>query len=164
MRLVERIDLDIRKAYKSLDDPDLRFKHEMMIRQPYSAVQSALTERFDNDLRDDTDPNVDVSFVWGLERRGRIWIVFISMIGPYAAVTREEGDPIAPNVVVGSDEDETALLHIIQEFGFTVLDKTMLERPCKLRLFNTEPERIRIFQALFANTDLLPWERPSIEY
>ena len=49
-------------------------------------------------------------------------------------------------------------LFAIVSNSIRLLDRDALLIPVPMRLFNTEPENTRVYQALFTDTDILPWE------
>lgn len=152
-----------REKYGSLDSPDFSF------------VQQALDEQSGDDLirefekcfrvEDYTDTNDDVAFFVGLTSRksGRRWGLALSMVGPFATLLRVGKEGGVETVVTRSerpiDADEERLLNICEEKGFQLLDKKVLSQPVRARLFNTQPERVKLYQVLFSDVDLLPWER-----
>jgi hypothetical protein len=43
-----------------------------------------------------------------------------------------------------------------------LLSRRELERPVALRLYDVEPENVRIYQALFEESDILPWDLETL--
>ncbi len=159
----ERILHDMRRRieerYGSLASPRFSFVREAMAANPYASVVRRIEERFA--CEEDTDPNDDVSFGYVLRDPSGVWVLRLSMIGPYAVLMRQRRDGsvevVAPGTAVAS-ESERQLMHLLADAGVVVVDRRTLLEPVQLALSNTEPNRVRVYQALFTDTDVLPWE------
>ncbi|MBI1925548.1 hypothetical protein HYR99_15005 [Candidatus Poribacteria bacterium] len=113
------------------------------------------------EVEEDTDANDDVSFCYLLVKGNKRWSLNISMIGPYAVLMRinhlrrfEIAYPDDGNL----SQLENEITKILQKNSITLLPRYLLECPVPLKLYNTEPENVKIYQALFTDTDILPWE------
>lgn len=155
---IDRIYRVIRERYKDLDEPDFRFVQDVVVNNPYLQVVDQISNIFATE--EDTDLNYDVSFGYVLTRDSGFWALRLSMLAPYAVLLRadqeERLEPVsseAPDV----NEAEQTLLTLLREQGITVLDRATLDRPVTLKLFNASPANTRIYQALFFDTDVLPW-------
>jgi hypothetical protein len=157
--MTEVIDV-IRSVYGSFENPDFHFASEALRRRPYEQVVSQLERIFK--AEEDTDVNDDVSFGYVLRSHGqREWVLRLSMVGPYAVVLRLSGNGPAEVVSPGAptlEEQELKLLQVLSAQGIQVLSQDELMRPVPLSLYNTNPGNVRIYQALFSDTDVLPWE------
>lgn len=150
----------ISTTYESLEDPQFFFVNEVIARCPYNAVIRQLEQWFL--VEEDTDLNADVSFQYILKLGDNIWSLQLSMLGPYAAIYRviKPGAAfkvLAPNTTSLSEADKV-LMQVLRDNGILVLDQETLEYPVSLRLSYTEPGNTRIYQALFGDYDVLPWE------
>jgi hypothetical protein len=70
------------------------------------------------------------------------------------------GDSGAVEVVeTGSivGEDEKTILRALDKAGLHLLGRADLEIPVDLNVFNTAPMNVKMYQALFTDTDILPW-------
>jgi hypothetical protein len=149
------------EKYKSLDAPDFSFVREALSIQPYAKVIQKIARGFD--LEEDTDPNDDVSFGYLLTKEHQRWMLRISMVGPYAVLFRldnaESVEVLSP-IMPGLSAAETSLVVLLSEAHIQLMDRDTLSLPVPLQLFNTEPENSRLYQALFVDSDVVPWETP----
>lgn len=147
----------IATKYESLEQPDFSFVSIAIASRPYDPVISQLQESFK--VEEITDPNDDVSFRYLLSESKSQWVVELSMIGLYATVLRVSDvgptEVVAPNTSIQVEQDICSLL---VENQFEILDSKELELPFAIKLFNTAPENVCIYQALFSDTDVLPWK------
>lgn len=151
----------IRKKYKSLDAPDFSFVREVLSNQPYAKVIQKIARGFD--LEEDTDPNDDVSFGYLLTKEHQRWMLRISMVGPYAVLFRLDSaasiEVLSP-MMPGLSAAETSLVTLLSEAHIQLMERDTLCLPVPIQLFSTEPENSRLYQALFVDSDVLPWEAP----
>lgn len=162
-RIVEEIVASAGDRYGSLEEPGFSFVREAMAADPYAPLVHRLGEEFD--CGEETEPNDDVSFGYLLTNRRGAWVLRLSMIGPYAVLMRLQDDGGTEVVVAEGDEvteDERRLLRLLEAEGITAIDRETLTRPFPLTLPNTTPGDVRIYQALFTDTDVLPWEGGAV--
>ena len=157
--LIKEIMTVIECKYKSLDFPNFFFVEKEMSSYPYQTLVDKLRNIVG--VEEDTDVNDDVSFCYLLVKGNKRWSLNISMIGPYAVLMRinhlrhfeiahpEDGE---------SSQIENEIAKIVQKNAITLLPRHLLECPVPLQLYNTEPENVKVYQALFTDTDILPWE------
>ncbi|MBI1924049.1 hypothetical protein HYR99_07340 [Candidatus Poribacteria bacterium] len=149
----------IEQKYKSFDFPDFSFVEKEMSTRPYQAVVGELRNIVE--LKEDTDANDDVSFSYLLVKGNKRWSLNISMIGPYAVLMLMNHSR-SFEIVHPEDEElsqlENEIAKILQKHSITLLPQYLLEYPVPLQLYNTEPENVKVYQALFTDTDILPWE------
>lgn len=153
----------IRLTYGSLESPDFSFVADAVARRPHEELARELSHHFE--VSEDTDPNDDVSFVYQLRRGGSTWILRVSMVGPYAILLRlveNGGADVISDDTAPRSESETDLLKRLSSRQLQVLDRDTLLQPVPLMLFNTAPENTRIYQALFCDSDILPWEGAEV--
>jgi hypothetical protein len=149
------------ERYGSLETPTFHWVLDEYKRDPYEAVRRNLGSKFE--LVDVTDLNSDVSFAYDLRSKHSLeaWTLRLSMVGPYATVIRHEGPP-AEAILDGAGgartDEERAVVDACQTAGCDVLSRQILGSPVALRLFDTSPERVRFYQALFSDVDFLPGE------
>lgn len=152
----------IRQRYRSLESPDFSFVEQALAKRPYQTMMSILQQRFQ--VEEDTDPNDDVSFGYVLTRGQQRWILRVSMLGPYAVLLRLDAADNAALIDPATTELsalEKELVATLADHGIHVLGLEVLLQPVPLQLFNTEPENTRVYQALFTDSDVLPWEESS---
>ena len=148
----------IERKYKSLKKPDFSFVDKSLKSKPYSSIISALENDFDIEYI--TELNYDVSFSYVLSKSEKKWALELSMIGPYAVLTRinEYNNTVSlinPNLCYPCEKDicSTAI-----NGGVEFLEKCELEQHIEMPLFNTYPENVCIYHVLFSDTDFLPWK------
>jgi hypothetical protein len=149
----------IRSQYGSLETPNFSFVNEAISGRPYEEVIAEIGKYFT--VEEDTDPNNDVSFGYFIVRNRQQWILRLSMIGPYAMLLRQNGVE-KYQVLSTTLEDltgfEKQIIEVISEKGINLLDREAMSKPIAIRLFNTKEENARVYQALFTDSDVLPWE------
>lgn len=156
---VQEIMTFIRRRYKSLENPNFSFVAESISKYPYEDLIRQIRTYFQ--VQEETDPNEDVSFSYSLFREQDQWILRISMIGPYAVLLRvgkSDASEIVSCTVRMLSISEKELMNILADNGIRLLDHDTLCLPIPLKLFNAEPENTRVYQALFTDSDFLPWE------
>ncbi len=156
---IEKIPLileQIKRQYTSFENPDFSFVEKAIAAQPYKFVLTQLAKSYD--LEEVTEPNDDVCFRYLVSKSDRQWLIELSMLGFYATVLRiselKGTEIVAPET---SQKEEKLLLCLLKSQGFEVLTRMELEEPLVINLQNTEPENTCIYQALFSDTDVLPW-------
>ena len=157
-RLRDEIDRSILQRYGSLEDPDFGFVQELLARDPCAGLREALATDFE--VEEATDPNDDVCCSVVLRVGGRVWLLQQSLLGPYAVLLRDCDGPseVVADATATFDPRERLVLDLLERAGLQILDRATLERPVALELFNAEPDRVCVYQALFSDTDVLPWE------
>ncbi len=155
---LKQIHQDILKAYGSLTEPTFWFVQAALEKQPYREIIARLGAMFAMD-DEDTDPNYDVSFGLIIRPPGSLLVLRLSMVGPYAVLMCSSNS--ASHVVEPANtntENERRILGLLHEYGIDALDRATLEEPVSLLLSDTSTENCRVFQALFTDTDILPWQ------
>jgi hypothetical protein len=153
----------IESKYHSLVEPDFAFVKQALDKDPFKDLRQILEQTFI--LDDYTDPNDDVSFVYNLHTaQGAVetWSLWLSMVGPYALFIKHQAGTVKNVIDLHSDTpcaEEELVVNVCGQFHLILLDRAMLSKPVPLKLFVTEPENVTVFQALFSDRDLPPWER-----
>ncbi|WP_437575484.1 hypothetical protein [Sorangium sp. So ce887] len=148
--------------YKSLENPDFHWVIKEYERKPYRELEQCLMSRFS--VEDITDLSGDVSCVLAIspEGSGVQWTLKISLVGSYAVLLRETGargwDVYVQCESDARSEGEHWILKVCRQHAIEVLRLDVLKTPIGLRLFDTDPERVRLYQALFSDNDYLPGE------
>ena len=146
----------ILKKYKSLERPEFFFIRETEKLRPYDDLVHKMRKIFN--VKEETDINYDVSFRYLVSRVDDQWLIQLSMLGPYAVVMGVRDGPseiVEPDSVMGEEKE---IVNMLLQNKIEVLSEDILEQRVVLRLANTEVENVRIYQALFSDTDMLPWE------
>jgi hypothetical protein len=147
----------IELKHKSFDQPNFSFVKETVSANPYQSLIDELMNIFE--IKDITDINDDVSFNYLLSSSDRQWVVELSMVGLYAIILKKSDTGSLELVTADTTmQEEQIIMSLLINNKFDILEKEILEHPCPLKLFNTEPENVSIFQALFSDTDLYPWK------
>lgn len=142
----------IEMKYGSLEQPNFSFVEKERSKNPYQKLEVLLRESFN--VEDVTDENDDVSFCYVIDKK---WLLQLSMIDAYAVILGLSNNI---HIITSSteNEDEQKMLKLLAGHGFIVLDREDLELPVSLKLFNADHENVCIYQALFSDTDVLPWK------
>ena len=141
--------------YKSLEEPDFSFVSKAMSSKPYDALIQEVQGLFE--VEDITDSNDDVSFCYVLSNMENQWEIQLSMVGLYAVIFRKTEAKLSELVVSAISEKEQEIISLLRKYQFELLQQPVLEQRLALSLFNAEPENTCIYQALFSDTDILPW-------
>ncbi len=145
--------------YGSLDEPDFSFLSAVMATCPYSELIEELRYRFE--VEEYTDVNYEVSFQFVLrDATGARRRLELSMLGRYAVLTRlpaKQPSAVITQATSGIATEEAAILSILERHDVVPLDAVLLAEPVKLRLNSADPENVRVYQALFVDSDFLPW-------
>ncbi len=148
------------QKYKSLEYPDYSFVNKAISSRPYDSLIQQIKSLFE--VEEITDSNDDVSFRYLLSKSKNQWVIELSMLGLYAAVLRlSDVMPIKVVTQNASDHDEQKIFSLLLESQFEILEQQELEHPFSIKLSNTEPENACIYQALFTDTDVLPWKEQT---
>ena len=159
---VESVKQEIVKAYISLDNPEYAFLARGKSERPYQDLVDELLQRFF--VKDSTNVNQDVSFVYLLcnvvaETQAR-WMLQLSLVARYGVLfsLTEKGPELLCSGEYGSEQ----IAHLMAKWRVPILTSEVLKTRIPLKLFYTEPENVCIYQALFSDVDLLPWESRKI--
>ena len=147
----------IKQAYTSLEQPNFSFVSKAISSRPYDSIIQQMRSLFE--IEEITDSNDDVSFRYLLSKSKNQWVIELSMLGRYATVLRISG--VGPIQVVTQNisvQEEQEIFSLLTENQFTVLGQQELEQSFPLKLPNTEPGNVCIYQALFSDTDVFPWK------
>ena len=164
--LIKEIENDILKAYGSLEDPSFRFENDTTRQKVYEPFMRDLAAAVAPYLLDVlgfykicsfTDLNTDHGYVFTLGARDELWLQ-LSFVGSYAVLMRntpcmmEVIDPSGDRIPI-----ETLIIDLLAVHDIRLLDKKTLEIPIGLKLFDTDPGNVCLYQALFSDVDILPW-------
>ena len=147
----------IERTYTSLEQPDFSFVSKSISSRPYDSVIQQMRNQFE--IEEITDSNDDVSFRYLLSKSKNQWVIELSMLGRYATVLRiSDVEPIRVVTQNTSAREEQEIFSLLMENQFKVLGQQELEQSFPLKLSNTEPENVCIYQSLFSDSDVLPWK------
>lgn len=149
----------IQAAYGSMDQPNFSFRKQQEDARPYDGLIAEIIEELGLAADEYTDLNDDSCFGYTLSGGDCAWILELSMVGPFAAFSRVCGN--GRRVLTADDRDltvpERKIVDLLGGRKLRIMRREELERHIELRLFNADPENVRIYQALFSDTDILPW-------
>jgi hypothetical protein len=159
---MENIVRIIEIRYGSLDDPNFAFIAPAIASRPYDELVNSITRRFE--IEEYTDEDCDHGFDYSLSSDGRGWALKLSVVGPFAAFARADKawDEILTEMTLGLTEQEAWLIHTLRAHGFRLLGQEELERPVPLHLPGRDPGKVRVYHALFTETDGLPWDKDTL--
>ena len=159
---LNKIRTDLIRNYESLENPNFNFVQNGCSKQRYNELLSDLLTHFL--VKDTTNVNQDVSFVYRLVTEGGSkWIIQLSMIGSYGVLFRLEHGTrtlVCPSTL-NLSSNENLVLKLLHKHGVMLLSEGVLIKPLALKLFYTEPENVRLYQALFSDVDILPWSKST---
>ncbi|WP_019631759.1 hypothetical protein [Actinomadura atramentaria] len=152
----------IESAYGSLAEPRFDSVAAALDARPYDALMAEVARVFV--VEEDTDPDDDHGFVYGLDRAGLRWVLMLSVVGPYAAFARlsDAWDDVLTPASPDLRDEERWLLDVLSRAGLRALTRAELEDPIDLRLFSVGPGEVRVFHALFTDSPGLPWDRETL--
>jgi hypothetical protein len=155
----DEIHRQIERVYGSLDEPQFNFVYAVLATRPYDALRARLAARFA--VTDDTWPDDDVSFGFVLDTREGRRVLRLSMIGRYAMLLRMVPGAPAEVVAAGTTptDDEAHVMAELTRDGIDLLDRATLDQRVALVLFGAPKGETRLYQALFVDSDVIPWER-----
>lgn len=163
--MIETVRRDISEAYGPMDKPSFEFEKEERRRSAYEPFLRDLaacllmdTQGFFK-IASITDVNSDHGFAFIIQGIGEWWLQ-LSFVGLYAVLMRlterSTLEVINPDAAKKSATEEL-IIRLITKNGIHLLDKETLEIPIDLKLFDTELQNARVYQALFSDRDVLPW-------
>lgn len=152
----------IEAKYGSLEEPDFAFIGEAMASRPYDDLVTTIGREFE--VEEYTDEDDDHGFDFGLQDGGHGWALKLSTVGRFAALARagRAWDEILTETSADLSDKERWLIGRLREAGFRLLGQAELEQPVPLRLFKVDPGKVRVYHALFTDTDGLPWDKETL--
>lgn len=165
--MIQEIRRDILLAYGSLDKPNFEFEKEQTRHKIYEPFLRDLAALLLMDvlgffkIASVTDVNSDHSYVFTIQGGGEWWLQ-LSFVGSYAVLMRVTEratlEVVDPGDAKAAATENQIILQITKN-NICLLDKGTLEIPIALKLLDTEPENVKVYQALFSDRDVLPWRR-----
>lgn len=148
-------------CYGSLEQPDFSFAEKAMAAGAWDSLVHELRERITID--EITDLNNDVSRTFQVRIDGRhVATLQLSFVGPYAVYFRHEGWPwkeiFVDRTENARNDVEAFVVDTCEKHGVSLLGLDILRTPATLKLFDTESDRVRIYQALFSDVEFVPGE------
>jgi hypothetical protein len=165
--MIEEIKRDVLRAYGSLEKPTFEFEREHQRQRLYEPFLRDLAAILLLDvlgfykIANVTDVNSDHGFVFTIQNGGEWWLQ-LSFVGCYAVLMRLTERGVLEVVDPDSTKNsliENQIIRLLTNHGVSLLGEEHLETPIGLKLFDTEPRNVRVYQALFSDRDMLPWHR-----
>ena len=147
---------NILHTYGSLSEPNFSFVEKNIERRPYKEFEKKVKAICV--MEEVTDLNNEVCFSYQLVHLSEKLFHQISMVGPYCTLFRMTTSGlilIQEVTVLTRFEDD--VLTLIQEEGLKLLNREQLETKIQIKLFNAEEPHICFYNALFSDTDILPF-------
>jgi hypothetical protein len=148
---------NLRAALDDVGNPDFTLVMKTLSEEPCREIVQELSSWLK--LQDVTDPNDDVCFHYLATSEHSEWGIELSAVGRYANFLRSKQNN-TPELVTreNATPEERPILETLERHGFLFLSQEELETPILMKLFSTDRGRVKLYQALFSDTDLLPWE------
>jgi hypothetical protein len=156
---IPRILNDVVIAYGDLQDPDWRWLDAEYDKGTHNDIVALIARTWPS-VELTVRNTFDVSRQLAITTHEDELVLWLSYVGPYAFLTRSRQNRVEV-VDQAQSQSESEILRICREFNLEVLDSDVLGTRIDLELPYMEKEDIRVFQALFAARDWLPWEDHS---
>lgn len=147
-------------AYKSLEQPDFGFVRKVLSARPYDPLIKRMRDYAV--VEECTEAEEDVCFSYFLKGRNALWKLDLSVVGPYGLFVRLRNRVSPDDFLVYSRIDltgfELKIMGLLEKAGVKLLSTEELMMKTPMTLYNTEREKVRLYQALFSDREKLPWE------
>jgi hypothetical protein len=151
-------------VYGSADQPRFEFTHEFARLHMYDELLRELIFNLLEDIesgfgvKQRTDFNTDHCLAFEVDGPGN-WRLEFSLVGRFAACFRMLPTRLVPieqthHESIGS----LKLMPLLAKHHVRLMGKDELELPLKMRLFDTDPENVVVYQVFFRDVDILPWK------
>lgn len=150
----------IAAAYKSFEQPDYSFVKHAFSARPYDPLIRRLRDYAA--IEECTEGEEDVCFSYLLKGRAQLWKLDLSVIGPFGIFVRLKARVGRDDFLHYSRGDlagfETRILDLLKGGGIRLMTADELDTALPMTLYNTAPNQVRLYQALFSDRERLPWE------
>lgn len=147
-------------AYKSLEEPDFSFVKKVFSARPYDPLIKRLRDYAV--VEECTEGEEDVCFSFFLKGQRSLWKLDLSVVGPFAIFVRLKSRIAREDFLYYGKSDamgfEVKVLDLLKGAGIKLMTVDELSEQMPMTLYNTNRERVRLYQALFSDRDSLPWE------
>ena len=144
----------VEKAYGTGKEPHFHFVSRSILDRPYEPIVQEFHKL--GEVVEDTDPNDDVSFGYLITAQEGSWRVSLSMVGPFALVQRltdAAAGRVVGDLTTSDGETERRIVEALRKHGFDLINADDLQE-----LLGLGGRQIRLYQALFTDSDALPTE------
>lgn len=147
-------------AYKSMEQPDFSFVKRVFNARPYEPLIRKMRDYAA--IEECTHSEDDVCFSYFLKGRTNLWKMDLSLVGPFAIFVRlrsriEEHDFLYPAKADLADF-EIKIISMMTQYNIRLLTSQDLRIEVPIGLFSSAKDKPRLYQALFSDTEKLPWE------
>jgi hypothetical protein len=144
------------KKYVSTENPDRSFVSKSVNRNVYCDLVNEVAAVCE--LEEVTDVNEDVSFRYILTFADCSWVLELSMVGPFATFMRIDDPKKISLVLKPKSELEKQVVLLLDDNNIQLLGLEILNRRFDFHLNNTETKKAKLYQILFSDIEILPWE------
>ena len=150
----------IATAYRSLEEPDFSFVKKVFSARPYDPLIKRLRDYAA--VEECTEGEEDVCFSYFLKGRNQLWKLDLSIVGPFGIFVRLKSRCERSDFLHYGSADvvgfERKILDILKGAGVKLMTVDELSVEMPMTLYNTDREKVRLYQALFSDRSALPWE------
>jgi len=147
------------EKYKSTKNPERSFVSKSVKSNIYRTLVDEVATLCQ--LEEITDINEDVSFRYLLRVTDRTWVLELSMVGPFATLMRVSNPKKISLVTKPGAELEEQIILLLERNEIQLLSFECLQQRFEFNLNSTETENARLYQILFSDIEILPWETIS---
>ena len=150
----------IRSTYKSLEQPDFSFVKRAFGARPYEPLVRRLRDfAAVEELCEQED---DVCFSYLVKGSAALWRLDLSIVGPFAIFVRlksrvSKDDFLYPGRIDLTDF-EAKVLGLLTSGNIKMMTADELSVQIPMTLYNTNKNKVRLYQALFSDRELPLWE------
>ena len=150
----------VHSAYKNLDHPDFSFVKRVFHARPYDPLIKRLRDYAV--VEELTEGEDDVCFSYLFKGQSALWKLDLSVVGPFGIFVRLKSRIGSQDFLHYTKEDLTGFEHkvldVLKGAGIKLLTVEELSIEMPMTLYNTDRERVRLYQALFSDREKLPWD------
>ncbi len=147
-------------TYKSLEQPDFSFVKRAFGSRPYDPIIKRLRDFAV--IEELVEAEDDVCFSYLVRGQSALWRLDLSIVGPFGIFVRVKarvtGDDFLYQGRVDLTGFEVKLLDKLRGAGIKLMTTEELNVEMPMTLYNTDRHKVRLYQALFSDRELPPWE------
>ncbi|MCX6107135.1 MAG: hypothetical protein NTY08_15015 [Proteobacteria bacterium] len=147
-------------TYRSLEHPDFSFVKRAFGARPYDPLIKRLRDF--GVVEELVQAEDDVCFSYLLKGQSSLWGLDLSIVGLFAIFVRVKGRVSADDFLYPGRIDltgfETKVLDLLAGAGVKLMTTEELSVEMPMTLYNTNRNNVKLYQALFSDRELPPWE------
>ena len=147
-------------TYKSLEQPDFSFVKRAFGSRPYEPLIKRLRDFAV--IEELVEAEDDVCFSYFVRGQCALWRLDLSIVGPFGIFVRLKSRVTADDFLYPGRCDltgfETKALELLRAAGIKLMTTEELSVEMPMTLYNTTKNKVRLYQALFSDRELPPWE------